>query len=109
LAVPDRGRADVRDTRAGTLYLRGASNRITDLLFGVQYTCGAAKLYADYSLGFDANPAATHEIIQAGTSIQLTKYLTFYLEYVHEKVKGHAVAGDIKFFEGVEFVIYWSF
>jgi predicted porin len=87
----------------------GASNRITDVLAGGQYRWGPASLYADYSLGFDDNPASTHEIIQVGTSVQLTKYVTFYLEYVHEDVKGNAAVDNIEFFDGIEFVLFWSF
>lgn len=87
----------------------GPSNRITDLLIGTQYTHGITSLYADYSLGFDDNPAATHEIAQVGTSLALSKYVTCYFEYVHEDVKGNATLGNYLLFNSFNWVFLWSY
>lgn len=87
----------------------GPSNRLTDFLLGTHYTVGPVTYRISYSHGIDDNPHAQQTMLLAGTTINLTEHVDFYLEYVNQQVHGNAGEEHIEFFNSLEFIVYWQY
>ena len=87
----------------------GPSNRITNFLAGTHYRTGPVTWRGSYSLGIDDNPYGTNSLVVTGATVDLTKYVDLYVEYVNQQVDNNATAGNIEFFNSVNFILYWSF
>ncbi len=87
----------------------GDSNRITNFLTGAHYKTGPVLWRASYSLGIDDNPYATDSLVVSGATIDLTKYVDLYIEYVNQQVDNNATGNHVEFFDSLNFIIYWSF
>jgi len=88
----------------------GPSNRITNFLAGVDYTVGAVTYHAAYSNSFDANPDARRNMVVAGTTINLTKNIDLYIEYVNQRIDGNAnAASNGEVFDSVDYIVNWHF
>ncbi len=88
----------------------GPSNRITNFLAGADYTVGAVTYRAAYSNSLDANPDARQHFVDVGTTIKLTKNVDLYIEYVYQRIDGHAnAASNGEVFNSMEYIINWHF
>jgi predicted porin len=87
----------------------GPSNRITNFLTGAHYKTGPVLWRASYSLGIDDNPYATDSLVVAGATIDLTKHVDLYVEYVNQQVDNNAAGNHVEFFDSINFIINWSF
>ncbi len=88
----------------------GPSDRLTNILTGLQYTHGAMTYRCSYSNSIDDNPHAVQHMIDAGVTATLTKHVDMYLEYVNQRVSDATVPGQNGyFFNGIEYVINWHF
>lgn len=62
----------------------GPSDQITDFLAGIHYKTGPVTWRCSYSLGLDARPYAEHNMVVLGATLNVTKNVDLYLEYVNE-------------------------
>ncbi|MEX2120934.1 MAG: hypothetical protein WD847_15190 [Pirellulales bacterium] len=87
----------------------GPSNRISGFLGGMHYVTGPVTWRGSYSASIDDNPHGMQNMVVLGTTTKLTKGIDLYLEYVNQRVDGHAVNDSIEFFNSLEAVIHWSY
>ena len=88
----------------------GPSDRLTNVLTGIQYTRGAVTYRCSYSNSIDANPDAIQNMVVAGATVTLSDHVDLYLEYVVERVDDADIPGQNGFlFHGFEYVINWHF
>jgi len=87
----------------------GPSNRMTDFMFGVEYTLGPTLYRANYGLGLDANPHGRHELFRLGTQTRVTEHVDLLVEYVNEQIYGHQTFGHVPYFNAVQFIIFWHY
>jgi hypothetical protein len=87
----------------------GPSNRLTDLLVGVNWTSGPITYRFCYSVGFDDDPSGTQNLFVPGITVAVTKNVEFYLEYAFQDVRH---SGNDKFTtleNGIQAVLHWHF
>jgi len=88
----------------------GPSDQLTNFLFGLNYTRGAATYRCNYSNSIYANPGAVQNMLVTGTTITLTKHVDLYLEWVNQRVDGAEIPGrNGPFFNSLEYVLNWHF
>ena len=87
----------------------GPSEQNTNFLVGTHYKTGPVTWRCSYSLGIDHQPYAEHNMVVLGSTVNLTKNVDLYLEYVNEQVSGNEVQDFIEFFNSLECAIYWHF
>ncbi len=88
----------------------GPSDRLTNILAGVQYTRGAVTYRCSYSNSIDENPDAIQHMVVTGATVRLSKNVDLYLEYVAEQVTDAEIAGQNGFFfHGLDYTINWHF
>lgn len=86
----------------------GPSNRISNLLAGIQYTHGSITYRGNYSATLDANPAGVQNLVVAGVTIEATKNVDLYFEYVNQQISGNSVpANNGPLFDSLNFIIHW--
>jgi hypothetical protein len=85
----------------------GPSNRQNSISTGVRYQYGPVIAHVDYSEEFDHDPSGHEWIFDPGLSIQLTKNLDLYAEYVRWDVINRK--GDTSIFaDGFELAFVWN-
>ena len=87
----------------------GASNRLTDFVIGTQYAKGIMGYFADYSISFDDNPAATQELVHVGTSMAVSDHLTFFLEWVHMDLSGSPAGTRVQLLNALNYTAMWRY
>jgi hypothetical protein len=88
-------------------YVTGGPSKIyKDYLFGAEYKLGAFTPRVVYSHGDYENPGGSQDLLVAGASVELTKYLTFMFEYVKWDVKP-AAGGTVPFEDSLNFILNW--
>ncbi len=85
----------------------GPSNRQNSISEGIRYQYGPVIAHVDYSEEFDHNPSGHQWIFDPGLSIQLTKNVDLYVEYVRWNVVNRK--GDTSIFaDGFELAFVWN-
>ena len=84
----------------------GPSDGYTDYLVGAQYKMGAFTPRVVFSHGDYDNPGGKQDLWVAGGTIELTKWLTLYVEYVKWDVTPDAKPVQ-KYENGLEIVLAW--
>jgi hypothetical protein len=87
----------------------GPSDRITDLLAGVNWTRGPVTYRLCYSVGLEDHPSGTEHLVVPGMTVALTRNTEFYLEYVRQEVRH---SGDHSFStleNGLQLLLHWHF
>ncbi|MCA9060272.1 MAG: hypothetical protein KDA85_17305, partial [Planctomycetaceae bacterium] len=87
----------------------GASNRLTEFVLGTQYAHGICGYFADYSVAFDDNPAATFQLWHAGTSVAVSDHVTFFFEYVNQRLTGNAFVGNAQVINSLNYTVMWRY
>jgi hypothetical protein len=88
----------------------GPSDQLTNFLFGLHYTRGAATYRCNYSNSIYENPGAVQNMLVTGTTISLTKHADLYIEWVSLRVDAAEIPGQNgPFFNGLEWVLNWHF
>ncbi|NNE00311.1 MAG: hypothetical protein HKN47_23580 [Pirellulaceae bacterium] len=86
----------------------GPSNRVSNLLAGVQYTKGSVTYRGNYSATLDANPHGIQNLLVTGVTVAATKNVDLYLEYVNQQISGNAVASNNgQIFNSLNFIVHW--
>jgi hypothetical protein len=85
----------------------GPSDHVNSLRGGVAYKYGPATFHVNYSRGWDHNPSGHQFIFDPGASLQVTKNVTFYCEYVKWDVTNHS-GQTAKFDDGFELIAVWN-
>jgi hypothetical protein len=84
----------------------GPSDFRTDWLAGAQFKCGAFTPRVVFSHGDYENPGGSQDLLVVGGTIELTKWLTLYVEYVSWDVED--AGGTVTPFEdGLQVVLNW--
>lgn len=85
----------------------GPSDRVNSLRGGVAYKYGPATFHVNYSHGWDHNPGGHQFVFDPGVSVQLTKNVTFYAEYVKWDVTDRN-GNTAKYDDGFELIAVWN-
>lgn len=85
----------------------GPSDRVNSLRGGVAYKYGPATFHVNYSRGWDHNPGGHQYVFDPGISLQLTKNVTFYGEYVKWDVTNRR-GQRAKYDDGFELILVWN-
>ncbi len=85
----------------------GPSDRVDSLRGGAAYKYGPVTFHVNYSYGWDHNPGGHQYIFDPGLSVQLTKDLVFYGEYVKWDVTDR-FGNTAKFDDGFELILVWN-
>jgi predicted porin len=92
-----------------TYYVTGGpTDTRADWMLGVQYKIGAFTPRVVYSYGAYKNPGGHQGLFLAGGTIEVTKSLTFYVEYVKWDVKADG-GSNVSYEDGRQFVLAWHF
>lgn len=86
----------------------GPSNRQNSYEIGANYKIGPISAHLNYSEGWDHNPSGDQTIINPGVTVQLSKALTLYTEYVKWDVTDRA-GTSTKFDDGYELILVWNY
>jgi hypothetical protein len=88
-------------------YVTGGPSDIYDTLWaGIEYKIGPFTPRVVWSHGEYENPGGSQDILLAGGTVELTSWLTLYLEYVHWTVQADG-GPEIQFEDGVQIVLNW--
>jgi hypothetical protein len=87
----------------------GPSDRITDMLAGVNWTHGPITYRFCYSLGLDDNPSGTQHLFVPGVTVALTRNVEFYAEYVRQEVRHNGTSSFTTFENGCQLLVHWRF
>ncbi len=85
----------------------GPSDRINSLRGGVAYKYGPATFHVNYSYGWDHHPGGHQFVFDPGISVQLTKNVTFYAEYVKWEVTDRH-GRTAQYDDGFELIAVWN-
>lgn len=85
----------------------GPSDRVDSLRGGVSYKYGPVTAHVVYSRGWDHNPGGHQFVFDPGVSIQVTKNVIVYAEYVKWNVTNRKGA-TAKFDDGFELIAVWN-
>ncbi|MGI9087473.1 MAG: hypothetical protein ACR2HH_07015 [Chthoniobacterales bacterium] len=85
----------------------GASDRVNSVRGGAAYKYGPVTFRANYSYGWDHHPGGHQYIFDPGVTVQLTKNITFYGEYVKWDVTDR-FGNTAKFDDGFELILVWN-
>lgn len=85
----------------------GPSNRITDVLAGASYRYGPVTFRIAWSAGFDAHPGGRQLLWDPGVTVDITRFLKLYAEYVRwdviDRADRHVLLED-----GFQLVLHWQ-
>jgi len=85
----------------------GPSDRVDSLRGGIAYKYGPVTFHVNYSHGWDHHPSGHQFIFDPGLSVQLTKNVTFYGEYVKWNVTDRN-GNTAKYDDGFELIFVWN-
>lgn len=85
----------------------GPSDRVDSLRGGIAYKYGPVTFHINYSAGWDHRPRGHQYLFDPGISVQLTKNVTFYGEYVKWDVTDRS-GNTAKFDDGFELILVWN-
>ena len=85
----------------------GPSDRVSSARGGIAYKYGPITWHVNYSYGWDQNPSGHQFVFDPGATIQLTKNITFYAEYVKWNVT-NAQGVSSKYDDGFELILVWK-
>ncbi|MGI9115910.1 MAG: hypothetical protein ACR2FX_12970 [Chthoniobacterales bacterium] len=85
----------------------GPSDRVDSLRGWIAYKYGPATFRANYSRGWDHNPSGHQYVLDTGVTLQLTKNVTFYGEYVKWDVTNRNGV-TAKYDDGFELILVWN-
>lgn len=86
----------------------GPSNRQNSFEIGASYKFGPISARVNYSEGWDHNPSGHQYIFNPGLTVQISKALTAYAEYVKWNVTNSA-GTTTRFDDGYELVLVWNY
>ena len=86
----------------------GPTDKRTDWMAGAQYKIGPFTPRVVYSYGNYDNPGGHQSLFLAGGTVEITQWLTLYVEYVNWDVKADG-ASNVKYEDGWQFVLAWHF
>ena len=86
----------------------GPSNRQNSFEIGASYKFGPVSARVNYSEGWDHNPSGHQYIFNPGLTVQISKALTAYAEYVKWNVTNSA-GTTTRFDDGYELVLVWNY
>jgi len=85
----------------------GPSDHVNSLRGGVSYKYGPTTFHVVYSRGWDHNPSGHQFVFDPGVSIQLTKNVVLYAEYVKWDVTNRRGV-TAKYDDGFELIFVWN-
>lgn len=85
----------------------GPSDRVDSLRGGASYKYGPVTFHVVYSYGWDHHPNGHQYVLDPGLSVQLTKNVTFYGEYVKWDVTNR-FGQTAKYDDGFELILAWN-
>lgn len=86
----------------------GPSDRQNSVEVGASYKLGPVSARVNYSHGWDHNPSGHQYIFNPGLTVQISKALTAYAEYVRWNVTGSA-GTTTTFDDGYELILVWNY
>lgn len=85
----------------------GASDELTAVLGGISYKTGPVLWRVNASASWDHNPSGRQIIFNPGATIQLTKHLSLWAEYVRWDVR-NAARVTSRFTDGFQLALNWN-
>lgn len=86
----------------------GPSDRQNSFEIGASYKFGPISARVNYSEGWDHNPSGHQYIFNPGLTVQISKALTAYAEYVKWNVTNSA-GTTTRFDDGYELILVWNY
>lgn len=85
----------------------GPSDRVNSLRGGASYKYGPVTFHVNYSYGWDHHPDGHQYVFDPGLSVQMTKNVTLYAEYVKWDVTNR-FGQTAKYDDGFELIAVWN-
>ena len=85
----------------------GPSDRVNSARVGASYKYGPVTFHVNYSHGWDHNPGGHQFVFDPGLSLQATKDVVLYLEYVKWDVTNR-FGQTSKYDDGFELIAVWN-
>lgn len=86
----------------------GPSDRQNSYEIGASYTLGPLSARVNFAEGWDHNPSGHQYIFNPGLTVQISKSLTAYAEYVKWNVT-NSTGTTARFDDGYEFILVWNY